>query len=279
MADEDLVTRLSARAVPAAKEVLFHLWNLSSRLPLSLAGPSTNERLVVVIPTFHESRVRNLAPLVRACLQCRFVSRVIVSSHNPDVRMRQWVSLRDGRVEVREYGRRFGCGHVWKVANEEDAPYFLIIDDDQLLAPWQISRLFRHLIARPDVPHGLTGALGGMYKVRCDMDVDALYNLYAVTKAHLHRYEALAHALETVHGIPSNDIEYVADDVLISHAGTGRPRIHDAGFLLRCHTGNTPGVATFKEQDFDARRRRVEAAVRAVTAVEAADDGSHRGRH
>lgn len=268
MADQPLVARLSARAVPAAREVLFHLWNFSSRLPLSLAGPSTNDRLVVVIPTYHETRLRNLAPLVRACLQCQFVSRVIVSSHNPNVRMRQWVSLRDARVEVREYGRRFGCGHVWKVANGEDAPYFLIIDDDQLLGPWQISILFRHLIARPDVPHGLTGALRGIYKTRCDMDVDALYNLYAVTKAHLHRYEALAHALETTHGIPATDIEYFADDVLISHAGTGRPRIHDAGFILRCHTGKAPGIATFKEDSFDARRRRVEAALVAIAAGE-----------
>jgi len=53
------------------------------------------------------------------------------------------------------------------------------------------------------------------------------------TKAHLHRYEALAHALETAHGIPHVDIEYFADDVLISHhrekavtgvAVTGRAR-------------------------------------------------------
>lgn len=265
MADAPLLTRLRARALPVVREVLFHLWNLRSRLPLHL-GSSTGDRLVVVIPAYHESRVRNLAPLVRTCLQCRFVSRVIVSSHNPDVRMRRWVPLRDARVQVREYGRRFGCGHVWKVANEEDAPYFLIIDDDQLLTPRQISVLFRHLQAQPDVPHGLTGALRGIYQERRDMSVDALYNLYAVTRAHLHRYEALAHELETTYGIPHADIEYVADDVLISHAGTGQPRIHDAGFILRCRTGNAPGVATFKEQDFDARRRRVEAAVLAIAA-------------
>jgi hypothetical protein len=263
VADAPLVTRLRARALPVVREVLFHLWSLSSRMPLSVSGPSTGDQLVVVIPAYHESRVRNLAPLVRTCLRCRFVSRVIVSSHNPDVRMRRWVP-RDARVQVREYDRRFGCGHVWKVASQEDALYFLIIDDDQLLTRSQISVLFRHLRAQPDVPHGLTGALRGIYHERRDMSVDALYNLYAVTRAHLHRYEALARELETTYAIPPADIEYVADDVLISHAGTGQPCIHDAGFILRCGTGNTPGVATFKEQDFDARRRRVEAAVLAI---------------
>jgi hypothetical protein len=136
-----------------------------------------------------------------------------------------------------------------------------VIDDDQLLSARQIAVLFGHLLARPEVPHGLSGALGGRYHQRCEMEVDSLYNLYAVTSGHLRRYQELARALELSCGISHDDIEYAADDLLISHAGAGLPRIHDAGFVLRCRTGQLPGVATFKEQDFDARRQRVAAAI------------------
>ena len=56
-------------------------------------------------------------------------------------------------------------------------------------------------------------------------------------------------------------IEYYYDDLLISRAGTGRPRIHDTGILLEHATWNAPGVALWRDTDFSSRRQQVQAEV------------------
>jgi hypothetical protein len=74
---------LAHRLRAVIREGLFQVRKAQSRLPLSVAGPSIDDQLVVVIPSYHEDRARNLDTIVRAALQCTFVARVIVSNHNP----------------------------------------------------------------------------------------------------------------------------------------------------------------------------------------------------
>ena len=79
------------------REALYWTWwlngHLGSTLPAS--GP---ERLTVLIPAYHEKRSRNIAPLVRASLQCGSVDRVVISNHNPATSLASMVPTRDPRV-------------------------------------------------------------------------------------------------------------------------------------------------------------------------------------
>ncbi|MEQ1731524.1 MAG: glycosyltransferase family A protein [Vicinamibacterales bacterium] len=225
---------------------------------MSIGG---TERLTVIIPSYHVKRARNLEPLVRACLRCSFVERVVVSNHNPKLRLVDWISVDDPRLQLLEEGRRHGCGHAWTIAAQLDADYFFVIDDDQLLNASQLARLFRALVADPEVPHGLCGERHGQYLERRAAEVDVLYNVYAVTRAHVDAFHARARELQASRHIRADEIEYFADDIIVSRCGNGLARIHDAGFVLRCRTGNQPGVAIFKEAGFADVRARVSAAL------------------
>lgn len=247
-----------------ARELLYWRWRLASRVGprVSATGAGT---LTVVVPAYHPQRSRNIDPIVRSCLRCAFVTRVVVSNHHPDVRMRDVVTQRDPRVDVIEHGVRRGCGHAWNVIAGLPGEYFLVIDDDQLIAPAQVASLFAALVADPAVPHGLCGGRsGGVYLERCEADVDVLYNVYAVTRTHVATFHRLAQHLIETGGVTPDEIEYSCDDLVISRSGSGPARIHDAGFLLRCRTGGKAGVAIFREDGFHERRAKVEAALAAV---------------
>ena len=53
------------------------------------------------------------------------------------------------------------------------------------------------------------------------------------------------------------DIEFWADDIIISRTGNGKPMIHNSNRLLRSPTANDPAVATWKQEEFDTKRRLV----------------------
>jgi len=254
----------------ALREALYHAWRLRGRVTPPLPATGT-ERLTVLIPAYHARRSRNIAPLVRACLQCRFVERVVVSNHNPDTSVAAIVPVRDPRVTLIEHGVRRGCGYIWHVASEQPGACFLVIDDDQLLYPAQIAALFRALVADPSVPHGLCGgSVTGEYLERCEREVDVLYNAYAVTRAHLDAFHRLSRELVASGAAHPDEIEHRCDDVVISRSGGGRARIHDVGFILRCRTGGMEGVAIFREPGFDDVRVRVDRALAEIQARAAA---------
>lgn len=246
-----------------AREGLYHLWRLQGRMGGRVPSPGA-ERVTVLVPAYHEKRSRNIDPLVRAALRCDIVERVVISNHNPATRMAEVVTVRDPRVEVIETGVRHGCGHIWSVIAELPGAFFLVIDDDQLLTPQQITALASALVADPSMPHGLCGgSVEGTYLERCEAEVDVLYNVYAVTREHVAMFHRLAGQLTSSGQVAPNEIEYSCDDLLISRTGDGRARIHDAGFVLRCRTGGMPGVAIFREEGFDALRARVDGALTA----------------
>jgi hypothetical protein len=216
--------------------------------PISLPIP---EKATVILTCYQESRARNLAPLARAALKCDFVEKVVVSNHNPRLRIAEWVTFRDVRLVLVDQEVRRGCEHRWELAREQGADYYVAIDDDVLIYPKQLSRLFRHLVERPEIPHGLAGgSLPHTYFRRKEMEVELLFEIYACTSAHIRSYFEYLQEIKKKRYASDQSIMNGSDYILLSKSGKGPPRIHDVGFLLRCVTAYQEGVATFKESDF-----------------------------
>jgi hypothetical protein len=240
----------------------YALWRAGGRLGRQV-DVDLPHRLTVLITCFHPRRAAHVDPQVRNVLRCRFVEQVVVSSHNPDVHAGSVVAVRDPRLVLLDSPVKRGCGHRWTVAGALDPEYLLVIDDDMLLRPAQIAGLHRQLVARPEVPHGLSGFRYLEDAVlefvdRRSTSVSFLCEAYAVTRRHLARHAALRAQLTEPLG---ELVDSAFDFMLISRAGSGDPRIHDLGHILRCETFAARGVAVHKEARFEANALDVARAV------------------
>ncbi|MEL7035792.1 MAG: glycosyltransferase family A protein [Cyanobacteria bacterium J06592_8] len=240
------------------RELLYQKWSLERYIssPLDL---ETDKKVTIIVPSYHASRARNLEPLIRMALKCNFVEKIIISNHNPDIKLEDWVKTNDSRVKLINHSVRRGCGYGWIVASQEkNADYFIVIDDDMLIYPQQLAVLFQQLINQPEIPHGFIGRRAdGEYVMSQELEVEFLYNIYAVTQTHIQNY--LEYTKEIIdNGYASQEsIEYWADDIVVSKSGIGHPRIHQAGSIRQCKTTKTSGVATFTENQFDGHRLQV----------------------
>jgi hypothetical protein len=265
---KDALHRIRAVAIQKAIEAvksaswaaLYWPWVLRSRRTAEVSI-ETPHRLTVLIPTYSPARMRDLDPLIRSVLRCKFVEKIIVSNNNPEVQVRNYVQVRNPRLVLLDQSVRRGPGFLWTLASEQNAEYFLSIDDDLLLYPGQLAVIFRHLLDHPVVPHGLAGLFRSKYVQRREQEVDNLYLLYAATRDHVNRY--LENARDIVNaGLASNeDIELWASDLVLSASGSSRPLIHDAGFLLQGRTCYDPAVALHKQGLFETRRQHVQQAL------------------
>ncbi len=231
-------------------------------------------KVTVLLTAYRSARLRNIDPLVRSVLKCRFVEKVIVSNDNPRHRIAQWVSARDERLVLLDQPVRRGCKHRWELARAEDASYYLAIDDDLLIYPAQLAHLFMHLLKRPDVPHGLTGCtMPFRYLERKEAEVDLLCEIYAITGEHLDSYFCHMENIKSGGGPLAAELDARGDFVLISRSGKGNPLIHDTGFLWRCATTHDKEVATCMEDGF---RPMVRDLYDAVCSSHAPDGGSRK---
>jgi len=199
--------------------------------------------------------MKHVDPQVRNILKCQFVDKIIVSNHNPEVRIENMVKIRDERLVFINQKSRRGCGYRWIIANEINPEYLIVVDDDILLFPSQLRTLFKNLIEEPEIPHGISGMLhldDGEFEFheKENMQVDYLCETYAVSRQNLNRYLELVKFLANQNSL-SMMIESSADFMLISQTGSQNPKIHNVGRLFRCPTFNEPGVAVHKDQDFD----------------------------
>jgi hypothetical protein len=197
-------------------------------------------------------------------LKCAFVEKIIVSNHNPAVSIHDFVRVQDRRLALLDQTVRRGPGYSWVLAAREDAEYFMRIDDDVLLFPRQAALLFRWLVEQPSVPHGLSGRIGSRY-VQCrETDADGLFSLYAATRAHVNRYLDYAHRMVRAGLLTVEDVEFWGEDIVLSRTGSGKPRIHDVGFLLQGLTCWHSRVALHRQPGFRERRLQVENALEAT---------------
>jgi hypothetical protein len=252
--------------------VHYLLWQLEvlRTRPLSLEG---GPKLTVVLLSY--KRVRNMQPIVRSLLRADFVERIIVSNNNPEYRIGEWITLRDERLRLVDQPRQTPAGIRFELARSEPGSYFLSIDDDVLLSPHQVKRLFQELLADPRVPHGIQGEeyLGPQVDSkgraliswkpgirRAERETDVINCVYAFTRQHLEEMFRQARALGQEMATLAN-----GEDVLLSCSGLGRPRIHDLGPVLTCLSSHQVGVATWRtRQSFFHEREEMLFALRAL---------------
>jgi hypothetical protein len=227
------------------RKVRFAQWTLNGYFgrTLSLKIP---QKLTVLITYYQPVRMKHIGPQLRNILKCNFVEKVLVSNHNPDVRIEDKVHVRDNRVVCINQDIARPCGYRWRIANLLEAEYLVAVDDGILLFPSQLKALFQYLISEPDIPHGVSGMLHlendeFQFREREDIDVDYLCEVYAVTKKHVERYfDTVCSLVDHDEALPAT-IERLGDFIVISQTGARNPRIHNVGRLFRSDTFKTQG--------------------------------------
>ena len=209
---------------------------------------------MVVLLSHH--RPQNLPLLVRAALRNGFVRKIVVSNSNRNVDIADWIDIRDARLALVDEQEPTQPGHRFVLAERESGEYFLSIDDDIFLTPHQWAELFKRLVCEEDVPHGILGNVyrpgtvssnGSPFHHVSDVEqkVDVLIGAYAFTRKHVQRMFDLAERL----GISRLTDLRNGEDVLLSFAGSDRPRIHDLGRLWMCAMSSLPGVAIWRSEE------------------------------
>jgi glycosyltransferase involved in cell wall biosynthesis len=245
------------------RQVHHWVWIANGRFGRNISI-NTPDKLTVIIPSYNIERVGNITPQVRSILKCDFVEKIIVSNHNPQILLEDWVNIDDGRLKLINQPTRRGCGYGWIVGSNTNSEFIIVIDDDLLIFPEQLTILFKQLVKQPEIPHGLAGSFHSRYFKNREMEVDNLYQIYAVTQTHIRKYLELVDKI-TRQGYASHEsIEFWGDDIIISQTGKNKPKIHDAGYILWSPTAFQLGVATYLEEDFKPRRAEVRNALERV---------------
>jgi len=236
------------------REIKYYLWALNGFIGLKfqLRVP---QKATVLITYYSPARMKHINNQLRNIFKCDFVEKVIISNHNPDVKIDSLIKVKDARITIVNQNIRRGCGHRWLVANEYSPEYLIVIDDDILIFPWQLKELFTSLIIEPEIPHGFAGMIRHAndfmeYREKENRSVDYICEIYAITGEHLKRYVRLRSEIIKDESL-INMVEFAADFMIVSQSGSYNPKIHDAGRMFRCPTYNEDGVAVHKNHDFD----------------------------
>ena len=265
------------RTLPYRRTAQHKLWTLVQavqllagyvRLKLALrfgtsSQPIPEKTCVVVLLTHH--RPQNMWLVAESALRNEFITRVIVSNSNPEVKIRDWISSTDSRLSLIDEPGLTQPGHRLVLAKATEEEYFLSIDDDIFLTPKQWRNLFESLIANEHCPHGIIGQTyrsgtkssngSPFYHVAGrETQVDVLIGAYAFTREHLNCVFDLAA------NIGISDLSQVrnGEDILLSFAGTTQPHIHAIRPALFCASDGLPGVALWKtEHEFWQSRIRM----------------------
>ncbi|MGC2351823.1 MAG: glycosyltransferase family A protein, partial [Candidatus Udaeobacter sp.] len=232
---------------------------------------------------------QNMWLLVEGALRNRFVTRVIVSNSNPEIKIRDWITSTDPRLTLIDETTPTQPGHRLVLARQIGAEYVLAIDDDIFLTPGQWKNFFGLLLADEQCPHGIIGHMylpgttssnGSPFHhvAGREADVDVLIGAYAFTSEHLER------VFEVAAKIGISDLSQVRnyDDVLLSFGGTKRPHIHPLKPALFCASEGLPGVALWKSDEgfWDERVRVFENARGARLAMKTSwTDGEQKDRN
>jgi len=235
------------------KKLIYYLWMVNGLVgwKIKLNQP---KKLTILITYYNPARIKHINHQIRNLLKCDFIERVIISCHNPQIKIEDFVNVSDKRLSLLNQNERRGCGYRWLVAEQFSPAYLIVMDDDILLFPWQVKKLLVSLLAETDTPHGFAGMVKQKdesfdYRQKVDQSVDYLCEIYAITGEMLKRYIYLKDRIQTSSEM-AKSIESTADFVIVSQTGNLKPKIHYAGHLLRCPTFNQAGVAVHKEQAF-----------------------------
>jgi len=238
----------------AVRLLLGYAWLLITLRFATRAAPIGGKTCAAVLLT--HNRPQNISLLVEGALRNGFVTKVIVSNSNPQVKVRDWVTSTDSRLLLVDETSRWQPGRRLVLARQTGAEYVLSIDDDIFFTPAQWRDFFSSLLADEDCPHGITGHLywpgttssnGSPFHhvAGRETKVDVLIGAYAFTSQHLKRVFELAAKIGIL------DLSQVrnGEDILLSFSGTKRPRIHAIRPILQCASTSLPGVALWKSDE------------------------------
>lgn len=265
------------------KEIKYYLWALNGLIGLKVRT-DVSHQATVLFTYFNPVRMKHINHQLRNIFKCDFVGKVIISNHNPEIDIDSRIKIRDKRIQIVNQPVRRGCGHRWLVANEFSPEYLIVVDDDVLIFPWQLRKLFEALIAEPEIPHGFAGMVQHAdgfleYRQEEERSLDYICEIYALTGTHLKRFMELREEVVTDESL-RNMVESAADFMIVSHTGSRAPMIHNAGRLFRCPTYNEAGVAVHKDNDFSNSMMGVARALNILTSnYPTADSVSMGGIH
>lgn len=202
------------------------------------------------------ARPSNIPWIVRALLHCDFVSKVVVSNNNPDMKMEDWFDFQDPRLELVNQPERRRAGYRYEIARHMEEENFIFIDDDLYLYPSQIQQLYTSLLEQPERPHGIWGQhvyrepedklvmSNGIRKEERELEV--MNRAYFLTAEHVSNFFVRLHSLgkEKI-----TDLKF-GDDIILSFSGKSKPWCHDIGEIFECWSNNAEGIALWQENNF-----------------------------
>ena len=103
------------------RKLKYALWTINGYLG-QRARVDVPQQVTVLITYYNPVRMRHIDSQVRNLLQCRFVEQIVLSNHNPAVRIEDQVKSRDARLTFLNQPVPRGCGYRWWVAHELKAP-------------------------------------------------------------------------------------------------------------------------------------------------------------
>lgn len=246
------------------KKILILKWLLSLKWGRYIFL-DTDKKATVVLLSY--KRVKNIEPITRSFLKCNFIEKVVISNHNPEIKIEEWVKLKDERVILINQPKKRRCGYRWVIAQDEPADYFIAVDDDAFIYPEQIRKLFLFLIEEPKIPHGVKGStcfdeeqnFVNLYFQQQNREVHVLHQIYFVTREHVKNYFKYLEQIKRNNPVVGEyvnplEVDSVGDDIVISHTGSSQAKIHDVGFILTCLTQYSEGIAIKSEKDFGKKR-------------------------
>ena len=257
----------------------YYMWHLSNFIGWS-KGKNEHKELTVILLSY--KRIRNMLPIARAILRLPFVKKIIISNNNPDYDIGDWVTLHDQRLICINQKMHTAPGIRFALAMNDEADFFISIDDDVFLYPCQIKILFDYLKAHPENPVGVQGenycpdasqVYGKNLIDKCGWvpglfgfhgSVDVINRVYGFTKTHMEKMHVLSQLLN----IDITNL-YNGEDILLSVTGESRPQILEVGRLFACLTQNRYGVATWATRNnFFAERAELYKKLRGLKSLE-----------
>lgn len=206
-------------------------------------------------------RPQNIRPIVQSLLRVPEIATVVVSNNNPDIQLAEWTGDMGPRVRSIDQHIRRDSSFRMSLARRDDASYFLLLDDDVFLLPSQYSLLCRALLKDPSVPHGVMGQIYDSWLDRMHYGVhdhagklDVVSRVIACTKHHIEEYFRIFRT------IPSRRM--FADDIMLSHAGSGLPQSHRVGETLTCPTWDHDAICHWKHAGYFTSRMKLFALLR-----------------
>lgn len=204
-------------------------------------------------------RAQNLPSIIAESNKCVPQPTIIVIDNAIDDPLdvsgyRSWPNF-----ECFRSGKNLGAGHRFQIAATLSQQSVLCLDDDIFLATGQLEMLIRLHQESPGRVHGVWGQTitaksgkvwlqGGIREVDCDVDI--LNRVYTLTPSVAQKALELASHI----GFASWQDIGPTDDILISFAGSQRPRCHDLGHIAECPTSNDPEIAVWRRSGFHKHR-------------------------